>query len=77
MSVLHLFESERDEAEDRRRARVQRALGQTRCGCCGRFASREGLAFTAVCESCMNDKRPVIVHKVAQAERWWLATKTA
>ena len=77
MSVLHLFPSEQDEAEEQHRARVQRALGQTRCGCCGRFARQDFLAFTAVCQRCMDDKRPVIVHKVAQAKRWWLATKTA
>jgi hypothetical protein len=76
-SALRLFPSEQDEAEDRRRARIERALAQSRCGCCGRFARREGLVFTAVCEHCMNDKRSVIVHKVAQARRWWLATKTA
>lgn len=74
---LRLFESEQDLAEDRRLARVQRALEQSRCGCCGRFARPEGLVFTACCERCMNDRRPVIVHKVAQARRWWLATKTA
>lgn len=76
MHVLHLFPSEQDEAEEQRRVRVQRALAQSRCGCCGKFARRERLAYTAVCQRCVDDKRPVIVHKVAQAKRWWLATKT-
>ena len=74
-AVLHLFASPQDEDEERRRARVERAQGQSRCGCCGRFARPESLAFTAVCLRCKDDKRPVIVHKVAQARRWWLAVR--
>ena len=77
MSVLHLFPSEQDEVEERRRQRQARARSQPRCGCCGRFHRPELLVFTAVCHACIDDTRPVIVHKVAQAKRWWLATKTA
>jgi Zn finger protein HypA/HybF involved in hydrogenase expression len=74
-AVLHLFESEQDAAEERRRAQIERARAQSRCGCCGRFTRPEALAFTAVCLHCKDDPRPVIVHKVAQARRWWLAVR--
>ena len=74
--VQHLFPSEQDEAEERRRARIERARAQSRCGCCGRFARREALAFTAVCLRCKHDTRPTIVHKVEQARRWWLTVRS-
>lgn len=73
--VQHLFPSLQDEADERRRAQIERVRRQTRCGCCGRFARREALAFTTVCLRCKHDTRPTIVHKVAQAQRWWLATR--
>ena len=76
MSALRLFRSEQDAAEDRRAARKERALRQTRCGACGRFAKQGVLLYGGVCRHCVvEDQRPAIRHKVAQAKRWWLTTR--
>lgn len=73
-ATLRLFVSERDAAEDRRRARVEQALAQPRCTSCGRFA-RE-FWFDSICLDCMTDERPAIRFKVDQARRWYAAVGT-